>query len=127
MPEISRSEQGVGLHYTRTRKCFTEDERLTSAQTPLLDGNSHQLRKSGWTLRRIERATGVRRETAAGYLKAAGVAVRPPGSWGRRLPSKPANEVTTSLNDGLAADERFFATLEYGQQLRMRGKPDESL
>jgi transposase len=55
------------------------------------------LGKLGWTLRRIERATGVRRETAAGYLKAAGVAVRPPGSWGRRLPSKPANEVTADL------------------------------
>jgi transposase len=52
----------------------------------------------GWALRRIEKATGVRRETAAGYLKAAGVPVRQPGGWGRRkalAPSKPANEVTT--------------------------------
>ncbi len=32
----------------------------------------------GWTLRRIEQATGVRRETASAYLKAAGLAVRPP-------------------------------------------------
>ena len=51
----------------------------------------------GWTLRRIEKETGIRRETAAGYLRAAGVTVRPPGRWGR-LPlatSKPANEVTT--------------------------------
>jgi transposase len=48
----------------------------------------------GWTLRRIQEATGVRRETAAAYLKAAGVAVRPPGAWGRRPPAKPANEVT---------------------------------
>lgn len=47
----------------------------------------------GWSLRRIERETGVRRETAAGYLKAAGVPVRPPGRWGR--PAKPAIEVTT--------------------------------
>ena len=38
----------------------------------------------GWSLRRIEKATGVRRETAAGYLKAAGIAMRPPGGWGRR-------------------------------------------
>src|SRR2546428_12357140 len=36
----------------------------------------------GWTLRRIEAATGVRRETAGAYLKAAGIAVRPPGRWG---------------------------------------------
>src|SRR2546426_4193973 len=37
------------------------------------------LGKLGWTLRRIEQATGVRRETAGAYLKAAGIAVRPPG------------------------------------------------
>ena len=49
----------------------------------------------GWTLRRIEKETGIRRETAAGYLKAAGVSVRPPGRWGRQPPSKPAQEVTT--------------------------------
>ena len=48
----------------------------------------------GWALRRIEEATGIRRETAAGYLKAAGIPVRPPGGWGRRK-AKPANEVTT--------------------------------
>jgi transposase len=46
-------------------------------------------------LRRIEQETGVRRETAGAYLKAAGIAVRPPGAWGRRPPAKPANEVTT--------------------------------
>src|SRR5438132_2153222 len=50
------------------------------------------LGKLGWTLRRIEQATGVRRETAGAYLKAAGIAVRPPGSWGKRSPAKPANE-----------------------------------
>lgn len=52
----------------------------------------------GWALHRIEEATGVRRETAAGYLKAAGIPVGRPGGWGRRkapVPSKPANEVTT--------------------------------
>ena len=52
----------------------------------------------GWALRRIEKATGVRRETAAGYLKAAGIPVGQPGGWGRRKPpplSRPANEVTT--------------------------------
>jgi hypothetical protein len=34
------------------------------------------LGRLGWSLRRIETATGVRRETISGYLKAAGVAVR---------------------------------------------------
>src|ERR1041385_7041712 len=44
-----------------------------------------------WSLRSIEAATGVRRETASRYLKAAGVDVRPP----RARDSKPASEVTT--------------------------------
>lgn len=52
------------------------------------------LGRLGWTLRRIEQATGVRRETAANYLKAAGIGVRPPGGWGHRGPAKPAIEVT---------------------------------
>ncbi len=54
------------------------------------------LGKLGWTLRRIEEATGVRRETASGYLKAAGVVVCLPG-WGRRAPAKPAIQVTTDF------------------------------
>jgi transposase len=53
------------------------------------------LGRLGWSLRRIQRTTGVRRETAAAYLKAAGVAFRPPGSWGRHPPAKPANGVIT--------------------------------
>src|ERR1700728_3960144 len=55
------------------------------------------LGRLGWPLRRIEQETGVRRETAGAYLKAAGIAVRSPGAWGRRPPTKPANEnrVTT--------------------------------
>ena len=66
------------------------------------------LGRLGWPLRRIQKETGIRRETAAVYLKSAGIAVRPPGAWGRRLPaptagerspgsgpiSKPANEVS---------------------------------
>jgi transposase len=51
------------------------------------------LGRLGWTLRRIENETGVRRETASAYLKAAGIGVRKPGSWGR-LPPKPANEAS---------------------------------
>ena len=52
------------------------------------------LGKLGWPLRRIEKETGVRRETAAAYLKAAGISVHPPG-WRRRSPSKPAMPVAT--------------------------------
>jgi transposase len=52
------------------------------------------LGRLGWPLRRIQEETGVRRETAGAYLKAAGIAVRPSGGWGRHLPAKPANEAS---------------------------------
>jgi hypothetical protein len=67
------------------------------------------LGKLGWPLRRIEQATGVRRETAGAYLKAAGIAVRPPGAWGRRAPAKPANEVTTDPGAVLPTPDGFTA------------------
>ena len=54
------------------------------------------LGRLGWSLRRIEQATGVRRETASAYLKAAGISVQQPGGWGRR--AKPAIEVTTDFD-----------------------------
>jgi transposase len=53
------------------------------------------LGRLGWTLRQIEQATGVRRETASNYLKAAGIEVHPPGRRGRRGPAKPAIQGTT--------------------------------
>ena len=46
------------------------------------------LGRLGWPLRRIEAETGVRRETASAYLRAAGVAVRPPRQWGHAKPAK---------------------------------------
>lgn len=61
------------------------------------------LGRLGWSLRRIQRATGVHRETAAAYLKAAGIAFRPPGKWGR-TPAKPPNEAITDSAPGNAAD-----------------------
>jgi transposase len=57
------------------------------------------LGRLGWPLRRIEQETGVRRETASTYLKAAAIAVRPPRAWGRRPPAKPANEVITGSTE----------------------------
>jgi len=50
------------------------------------------LGRLGWPLRRIEQATGVRRETASAYLKAAGIASRAPR---RRRPPKPDSQVST--------------------------------
>jgi hypothetical protein len=53
------------------------------------------LGRLGWSLRRIEEATGVRRETASEYLRSAGIPLRSPGGWGHGGPAKPAIEVTT--------------------------------
>jgi transposase len=65
------------------------------------------LGRLGWSLRRIEKETGIRRETSAAYLKAAGVTVRPPGVWGRRQPAKPANETSpdSSQSESKPANE----------------------
>jgi transposase len=60
------------------------------------------LGRLGWPLRRIQQVTRIRRETASQYLKAAGIAVRPPGGWGRRA-AKPANEVITDFGAGKPA------------------------
>lgn len=51
------------------------------------------LGRLGWSLRRIQRETHIRRETAANYLKSAGIPVREPG-WARKPQSKPAIQVT---------------------------------
>src|SRR5882672_6475789 len=53
------------------------------------DDRQQQIRalgRLGWTLSRIQEATGIRRETVSGYLKAAGIPVR---SRGRPSESKP--------------------------------------
>ena len=52
------------------------------------------LERLGWSLRKIQKATGVHRTTAADYLRAAGIHLRPPGVWGKAPPAKPTNEVT---------------------------------
>lgn len=49
----------------------------------------------GWSLRRIEATVHIRRETISGYLRAAGIPIRPPGGWGRLKPAKPAIDVIT--------------------------------
>ena len=53
------------------------------------------LGRLGWSLRKIEAATGVRRETISGYLAAAGVPVRRRG--GRVADWSPANPATTAV------------------------------
>lgn len=61
------------------------------------------LGRLGWSLRRIEAAVHIRRETISGYLRVAGIPVRSPGGWGRREPAKPANEVITDPDVGSVA------------------------
>jgi transposase len=58
------------------------------------------LGRLGWSLRRIEQATGVRRETAGDYLRGAGIALRRPGGWGRNSPSKAAIDPITDSEGG---------------------------
>src|SRR5918995_654035 len=60
------------------------------------------LGRLGWTLRRIEEATGVRRETASAYLKAAGVAVRVRGGRAGGAPPKPATTAGVSTDSAVA-------------------------
>jgi hypothetical protein len=58
------------------------------------------LGRLGWSLRRIEQATGVRRETAGDYLRVAGIALRRPSGWGRQGPSEPAIDPITDSEGG---------------------------
>lgn len=56
------------------------------------------LGRLGWSLRRIEEITGVRRETASAYLKVAGLAV---GGRGRRPEAKPSKP---AIAEGVSTD-----------------------
>src|SRR3954471_5787806 len=61
----------------------------------------HQIRALGAlgrSLRPIEAATGVRRETISAYLKAAGIPVRRRGGRPRAWPPNPATTAQTSTN-----------------------------
>ena len=63
------------------------------------------LGRLGWSLRRIEQATGVRRETAGDYLRSVGIALRSPGGWGRKPPAKAATSMTTGSDSSKPAIE----------------------
>jgi hypothetical protein len=53
------------------------------------------LGRLGWSLRKIQEATRVRRETSSAYLRGAGVEIWPPGRWKRERKAKPAIGVIT--------------------------------
>jgi len=63
------------------------------------------LGRLGWPLRRIEEATGVRRETAGDYLRKAGIVIRQPGSWGEKSLAKAATQLITG-SDELSREEK---------------------
>jgi transposase len=75
------------------------------------------LGRLGWSLRRIERETNVRRETVSAYLKEAGIALRPPR--GRRIRAKPASragEVTPDSTPAKPASEATEVTPDSGEE-----------
>jgi len=76
------------------------------------------LGRLGWSLRRIQRETGIRRETISAYLKEAGVALRPPR--GRRIRAKPASqtgEVTPDSTTTKPASQSEEVTPDSGGEL----------
>jgi transposase len=67
------------------------------------------LGRLGWTLRRIEETTGVRRETASRYLRAEGIPVRLPR--GRKAPNPASREgVSTDSGEAKAASREGVST-----------------
>src|SRR5258708_2473181 len=72
------------------------------------------LGRLGWSLRRIEQATGVRRETAGDYLRSAGIALRGPGGWGRKAPAKAATAMITGADSSKPANEVITGFLPEG-------------
>src|SRR5712691_620502 len=63
------------------------------------------LGRVGWTLSRIQQATGIRRETVSAYLKAAGIPVR-----GRGRPSESTAKPAISAEVSTDADAAKRAT-----------------
>ena len=70
------------------------------------------LGRLGWSLRRIQKAIGVRRETVSAYLKATGVAMRAPrGQFKTGLP-RPGCGACTSHGTSSTSVTRFWMTAE---------------
>ncbi len=80
----------------------------------LMDEKQQQvigLGRLGWTLRRIERETGVRRETVSDYLKAAGIPVRGRGRPSSRTAKAAiSSPVSTDLGDSKPAISAVVST-----------------
>jgi len=66
----------------------------------------------GVKLRRIEEITGVRRETASRYLKAAGIAVGRPGGWGKLQANAAIEVITDSVGSAAKAAIEVITDLD---------------
>jgi len=75
------------------------------------------LGRLGWSLRRIQDATGVRRETASEYLRQAGIAIRGLGRWGRSE-AKPAIEVSTDPDAAESAKPAIQVSTDSSPSIR---------
>jgi len=86
------------------------------------------LGRLGWSLRRIQKSTGVRRETAATYLREAGVAVRAPGLWGRGSPvaDPPPTTATEAEAGPPCAKPAIVVTTDFGAELAILADPVET-
>ena len=81
------------------------------------------LGRLGWSLRKIQEATRVRRETISDYLRGAGVEVWPPGRWKREDKAKPAIQVITGSEAAKPALPRFAGPLNPNpENLPTKGK-----
>jgi transposase len=85
------------------------------------------LGRLGWSLRRIQKSTGVRRETAATYLREAGVAVRASGLWGRGSPvaDLPPTAATEAEAGPPCAKPAIAVTADFGAELATEADPVE--
>jgi hypothetical protein len=81
------------------------------------------LGRLGWSLRKIQEATRVRRETISAYLRGAGVEIWPPGRWKREGKAKPAIAVITGSDAAKPAIPRFAGPLNLNpENLSTQGK-----
>jgi hypothetical protein len=83
------------------------------------------LGRLGWSLRKIQQATRVRRETISAYLRGAGVEIWPPGRWKREGKAKAAIEVITGSDAAKPAIPGFAGPLNLNpnpENLSTKGK-----
>jgi transposase len=87
------------------------------------------LGRLGWSLRKIQEATRVRRETISTYLRGAGVEIWPPGRWRRESKAKAAIEVITGSDAAKPAIPGFAGSLNPNpnlENLSTKGKAKAS-